>query len=72
MTRGVAGINEALLHCGSGDVHFAAKWNVAYGEALHESTNRDGIEYVKVERATFQNFLDATAAAHSCPRVTLP
>ncbi|MFE4799215.1 hypothetical protein ACFRFL_30145 [Streptomyces sp. NPDC056708] len=69
--KGVARIDEAVLHCGSGDVHFAAKWNTAYEEALHDSTNHDGLAYMRVEKATFQNFLDATAAAHSCPRVTL-
>ncbi|MFD0627003.1 hypothetical protein ACFQ2K_34300 [Streptomyces sanglieri] len=53
-------------------MYFAAKWNVAYDEALHDSTKRDGKAYVGVKKATFQNFLDATAAAHSCPRVTLP
>ncbi|MFE6667723.1 hypothetical protein ACFVFH_29720 [Streptomyces sp. NPDC057697] len=70
--KGVAGIDEAVLHCGRGDVHFAAKRNVAYDKALHDSTRHDGIADMRVERAMFQNFLDATAAAHSCPRVTLP
>lgn len=70
--KGVAAIDEAVLHCDSGDVYFAAHWNTGYDGALLDRTNHDGNAYVRVKKATFQNFLDATAAAHSCPRVTLP
>ncbi|WP_406106302.1 hypothetical protein OG698_28365 [Streptomyces sp. NBC_01003] len=70
--QGVATIDEAVLHCGSSDVYFAAHWNVAYEGALLDSVDHAGVAYAEIKKATFQNFLDATADTHSCPRVTLP
>ncbi|MFD9603803.1 hypothetical protein [Streptomyces sp. NPDC059970] len=71
--KGVAAIDEAVLHCGSGDVYFAAHWNGGYdGVLLDIDHHHAGAAYGEVKKAIFQNFLDATAAAHSCPRVTLP
>lgn len=69
--KGVARSDQAVLRCGSGDVHFATKWNTAYDGALIDSLHRDSAAYAKVKKAAFQNFLDATAAARSCPRVTI-
>ncbi|MFG2560823.1 hypothetical protein [Streptomyces sp. NPDC048496] len=69
--KGIAAIDEAVLHCGGGDVYFAAHWNGGYDGALRDSGHR-GAAYTEVKKATFQNFLYATAAVHSCPRVTLP
>ncbi|RPK56713.1 hypothetical protein EES42_40405 [Streptomyces sp. ADI95-17] len=70
--KGVAGSDQVVLHCDSSDVHFSAHWNTEYEGALIDSLHRDWGAYAKVKKATFQNFLDATVAAHSCPRVTLP
>ncbi|MFJ3187194.1 hypothetical protein [Streptomyces halstedii] len=69
--KGRAGVDEAVLHCADGDVHFATKENIDYHGALRAGGIR-GLASVEVTKATFQNFLDATAAAHSCPRVTIP
>ncbi|WP_406109115.1 hypothetical protein OG698_40515 [Streptomyces sp. NBC_01003] len=70
--KGVAAIDEAVLHCDGGDVHFAAHWNGTYEGALLDSVDHSATDYAKIKKATFHNFLDATADARSCPRVTLP
>ncbi|MFG2540336.1 hypothetical protein ACGFU4_34380 [Streptomyces sp. NPDC048511] len=68
---GFVGREEAVLHCADGDVLFAMKGNVEYDGALRDNGIR-GLANVEAHKATFQNFLDATAADHSCPRVTIP
>ncbi|MFE4716758.1 hypothetical protein ACFRLW_09955 [Streptomyces sp. NPDC056728] len=70
--KGVAAIGQAVLRCGSGDVYFAAHWNGTYEEALLDSVDHSAAAYAKIKKTTFQNFLDATADARSCPDVTLP
>lgn len=69
--KGVAALGQAVLHCGDGDVYFAANWNTAYDGALADSVPGE-VPYTEARKSTFQNFLDATAADHSCPRVTIP
>ncbi|MYY17228.1 hypothetical protein [Streptomyces griseolus] len=69
--KGRAGVDEAVLHCADGDVHFATKENTDYYGALRAAGIR-GLASVEVTKATFQNFLDAAAAAHACPRATIP
>ncbi|MFE9117652.1 hypothetical protein [Streptomyces sp. NPDC007172] len=70
--RGVAGPDQAVLHCGGADTYFAAHWNTAYEGALLDSVGHAATAYAQAKKATFQNFLDATADAHACPRVALP
>ncbi|MER0445639.1 hypothetical protein ABR738_13905 [Streptomyces sp. Edi4] len=70
--RGVAGPDQAVLHCGAGDTYFAAHWSNTYEGALLDSVSHSAADYTKAKKAAFQNFLDATADAHRCPRVTLP
>ncbi|MFF1477309.1 hypothetical protein ACFVYD_06990 [Streptomyces sp. NPDC058301] len=62
---------EAVVHCAGGDVYFTARWNTAYGNALRKHTGGDVSKAADLRRATLQNFLNATAASHSCPNVTL-
>ncbi|MCX5382412.1 hypothetical protein [Streptomyces sp. NBC_00083] len=70
--HGVAGPDQAVLHCGGGDTYFAAHWSSTYEGALLDSVSHSAAAYTQAKNATFQNFLDATADAHRCPRVTLP
>ncbi|CAM5407960.1 hypothetical protein SXANM310S_06111 [Streptomyces xanthochromogenes] len=70
--RGVAGPDQAVLRCDGADTYFAAHWNTTYEGALLGSVGHSATAYAQAKKAAFQNFLDATADAHACPRVALP
>lgn len=69
---GVYGSTQAVLHCGKGDVYFAARWNNEYDGVLLDHTRNTTPSYADIRRATFQAFLNTATSSHSCPAVTLP
>ncbi|MFJ7084806.1 hypothetical protein ACIQU8_16435 [Streptomyces griseus] len=65
------GTDEAVLQCAGRKVYFAANWSTEYEGVLLDRTRNRQPSYSDVRRATFQNFLDAAAASHNCPQVTI-
>lgn len=70
--KGVARLDEAVLHCEDGDVYFSVRWNSKYDGVLLDLAGNKPHAYAEVRRSTFQSFLDSAAGPRSCPRVTLP